>query len=111
MIEEEERRVRESGGQDYDMLLKNNIEGIIIKWAYQVLTLILTAVGIYGPQVFKICSLMHIFYNMVKIPRFLWIKSDSSSTKYHFKKPLKYFLQKLSKIIIIDDILLTFHHI
>jgi hypothetical protein len=36
MIEEEERRVRESGGQDYDMLLKNNIEGIIIKWAYQV---------------------------------------------------------------------------
>ena len=36
MIEEEEKRVRESGGQDYDMLLKNNIEGIIIKWAYQV---------------------------------------------------------------------------
>ena len=53
MIEEEERRVRESGGQDYDMLLKNNIEGIIIKWAYQVLTLIPTAVGIYGPQVFE----------------------------------------------------------
>ncbi len=36
MIEEEEARVRESGGNECDMLLKNNIEGIIIKWAYQV---------------------------------------------------------------------------
>ena len=36
MIEEEEARVRESGGSECDMLLKNNIEGIIIKWAYQV---------------------------------------------------------------------------
>ena len=35
-IEEEERRARESGGEDCDMLLKNNIEGIIIKWAHQV---------------------------------------------------------------------------
>ena len=34
-IEEEERRARESGGEDCDMLLKNNIEGIIIKWAHQ----------------------------------------------------------------------------
>ena len=36
MIEEEEKKVRESSGADCDMLLKNNIEGIIIKWAYQV---------------------------------------------------------------------------
>ena len=34
-IEEEERRARESSGEDCDMLLKNNIEGIIIKWAHQ----------------------------------------------------------------------------
>lgn len=34
-IEEEEAKVRESGGDDCDMTLKNNIEGIIIKWAYQ----------------------------------------------------------------------------
>ena len=36
MIEEEEKKVRETSGADCDMLLKNNIEGIIIKWAYQV---------------------------------------------------------------------------
>ena len=35
-IEEEERRVRESRGKDCDMALKNNIEGIILKWAYTV---------------------------------------------------------------------------
>ena len=29
--------MRESGGAECDMLLKNNIEGIIIKWAYQVI--------------------------------------------------------------------------
>ena len=34
-IEEEEKRVRESEGDECDMTLKNNIEGIIIKWAYQ----------------------------------------------------------------------------
>ena len=34
-IAEEERRVRESKGEECDMTLKNNIEGIIIKWAYQ----------------------------------------------------------------------------
>ena len=34
-IEEEEKRARESSGEDCDMLLKNNIEGIIIKWAHQ----------------------------------------------------------------------------
>lgn len=28
-------RVRESNGEVCDMTLKNNIEGIIIKWAYQ----------------------------------------------------------------------------
>ena len=35
-IAEEERRVRESKGEECDMALKNNIEGIIIKWGYQV---------------------------------------------------------------------------
>ena len=34
-IESEEKRVRESSGEECDMTLKNNIEGIIIKWAYQ----------------------------------------------------------------------------
>ena len=34
-IAEEEKRVRESKGEECDMTLKNNIEGIIIKWAYQ----------------------------------------------------------------------------
>ena len=34
-IAEEEKRVRESNGEECDMTLKNNIEGIIIKWAYQ----------------------------------------------------------------------------
>ena len=34
-IAEEERRVRESKGEECDMTLKNNIEGIIIKWGYQ----------------------------------------------------------------------------
>ena len=28
-------KVRESAGEECDMTLKNNIEGIIIKWAYQ----------------------------------------------------------------------------
>ncbi len=27
--------MRKSGGDECDMTLKNNIEGIIIKWAYQ----------------------------------------------------------------------------
>ena len=35
-IDEEERKVRESDGDYCNMLLKNNIEGIIIKWGYQV---------------------------------------------------------------------------
>ena len=34
-IDQEEERVRESKGEDVNMLLKNNIEGIIIKWTYQ----------------------------------------------------------------------------
>jgi len=35
-IEQEEARVRETGAKgECDMTLKNNIEGIIIKWAYQ----------------------------------------------------------------------------
>jgi len=35
-ISEEEKKVRESKGEECDMALKNNIEGIIIKWAYQI---------------------------------------------------------------------------
>ena len=35
-IEEEERRARASSGEECDIQLKNAIEGIIIKWAYQV---------------------------------------------------------------------------
>lgn len=35
-IEAEEARVKASNGEDCDMTLKNNIEGIIIKWAYQI---------------------------------------------------------------------------
>ena len=35
-IAEEEIRVRESKGKDVNMTMKNNIEGIIIKWAHQV---------------------------------------------------------------------------
>ena len=35
-IAEEEKRVRESDGREVNMLMKNNIEGIIIKWAHQV---------------------------------------------------------------------------
>lgn len=35
-IEAEEARVKASKGEDCDMTLKNNIEGIIIKWAYQI---------------------------------------------------------------------------
>ena len=35
-IDEEERRARVSGGEECDIQLKNAIEGIIIKWAYQV---------------------------------------------------------------------------
>ena len=35
-IDEEERKARASGGRDCDIGLKNAIEGIIIKWAYQV---------------------------------------------------------------------------
>ena len=34
-IDDEERRVRESDGKDVDNLMKNSIEGIIIKWAHQ----------------------------------------------------------------------------
>ena len=36
MIDDEERKVKESNGKDVDTLLKNNIEAIISKWAYQV---------------------------------------------------------------------------
>ena len=35
-IDIEERRARESEGKDIDTVLKNNIEGIILKWSYQV---------------------------------------------------------------------------
>ena len=35
-IEEEEAICRRSNGEDCDMTLKNNIEAIIIKWAYQI---------------------------------------------------------------------------
>ena len=35
-IEDEERKVRESDGKDVNLQMKNNIEGIIIKWAHQV---------------------------------------------------------------------------
>ena len=35
-IEDEEIKVRESDGKDVNLLMKNNIEGIIIKWAHQV---------------------------------------------------------------------------
>ena len=36
MIDDEERKVRETNGKDVDTLLKNNIEAIVSKWAYQV---------------------------------------------------------------------------
>ena len=35
-IDEEEKKARASSGKDCDTQLKNAIEGIIIKWAYQV---------------------------------------------------------------------------
>ena len=35
-IEDEERRIRENAGVNFDMILKTNIEGIIVKWAHQV---------------------------------------------------------------------------
>ena len=35
-IDEEERRVNESKGKIVDTKLKNNIEAIVSKWAYQV---------------------------------------------------------------------------
>ena len=35
-IDNEERKVRESHGKDVDTVLKNNIEAIVSKWAYQV---------------------------------------------------------------------------
>ena len=35
VIDEEEQKVRESDGRYCNMLLKNNIEGIILKWAHQ----------------------------------------------------------------------------
>ena len=35
-IDEEEKKVRESSGKEVDTLLKNNIEAIVSKWAYQV---------------------------------------------------------------------------
>ena len=37
-IEDEERRIRENAGGNgnFDMILKTNIEGIIVKWAHQV---------------------------------------------------------------------------
>ena len=40
-IEDEERRVRESDGKQVDTNMKNNIEGIIIKWTHQVTLLLL----------------------------------------------------------------------
>ena len=36
-IDEEERKARASSGRECDIQLKNAIEGIIIKWAYQVI--------------------------------------------------------------------------
>ena len=38
-IEDEERRIRENAGENFDMILKTNIEGIIVKWAHQVDTI------------------------------------------------------------------------
>ena len=35
-VAEEEKKVRESNGEECNMLLKNTIEGIIIKWAHQI---------------------------------------------------------------------------
>ena len=35
-IEDEERRIWENAGENFDMILKTNIEGIIVKWAHQV---------------------------------------------------------------------------
>ena len=35
-IEDEERKLRETEGKNFDMILKTNIEGIIIKWGHQV---------------------------------------------------------------------------
>ena len=35
LIDDEEKKVRESDGRYCNMLLKNNIEGIILKWAHQ----------------------------------------------------------------------------
>ena len=48
-IEEEERRVRESRGKDCDMVFKNNIEGIILKWAYTV------SIEILIGRIFRAC--------------------------------------------------------
>ena len=38
-IEDEERKVRESDGEEVNMALKNAIEGIILKWAHTVTSL------------------------------------------------------------------------
>ena len=35
-IDQEEKKVRESDGREVDTMLKNNIEAIVSKWAYQV---------------------------------------------------------------------------
>lgn len=37
-IDEEEKRVSDSKGKDVDTRLKNNIEAIVSKWAYQVIS-------------------------------------------------------------------------
>ena len=37
-IEDEARKLRESNGESFDVILKTNIEGIIVKWGHQVIS-------------------------------------------------------------------------
>ena len=39
-IEDEARKLRESNGESFDVILKTNIEGIIVKWGHQVISLL-----------------------------------------------------------------------
>ena len=39
-IEDEARQLRESNGESFDVILKTNIEGIIVKWGHQVILFI-----------------------------------------------------------------------
>ena len=39
-IEDEARKLRESNGESFDVILKTNIEGIIVKWGHQVMSLL-----------------------------------------------------------------------